>query len=367
MANRQTIKQAAKDAVTSLLLQTPLRHFSPRTDERKVVIFTLHRVACAEYETGDADLDLLERALIALRNLRVPVLGLQDVLDGVSGRSTLPSLSVCFTIDDGYWDQAELIVPVLLRHGVTPTVFLITGFLDGQIWPWDARVHEFFRQAASPSVEVQFGSDRRVYDLRSPASRRRARESFLEWCKTLDDTRREEAISSLARALGVDPSLPLPKYYRSMSWDQARQLEKLGVQFGSHSVSHCVFSRATTEAAQTELENSWRRIKQELNSPSEIFAWPIGRRCDFGGRDVAIASKVGYRGYVDVFVADNLIPSSGLPVGEPLLHRHGFPDSHGEFLRTTFGLSFDAVTKLFRHIVGGVRHAGRKAGGSAIS
>ena len=97
------------------------------------MIFTLHRMADPTNEISGNDEQALRLVLRRIRRLKVPIVGLEDVLDAERGSRQLPPVSVCFTLDDGYHDQGDVALPLLLAHEAQPTLFLITGFLDGSL------------------------------------------------------------------------------------------------------------------------------------------------------------------------------------------------------------------------------------------
>lgn len=349
-----SVKEKVKDLITDLMVGSPIRRIFLRKGVSTVVILTLHRVAIREHGIAGHRLEMLAEFITRLRRIGVPIVGLDDVVEAMRGTDSLPQLSVCFTLDDGYWDQAEQTVPLLLDHGVLPTVFLITGFLDGQLWPWDARVHELFRLAAGPSLQIRLAGSGLDFDIGSPASRLHSRHIFTELCKAVSDQRREKLISALCESVGVDPEIPLPRHQRPMTWDQARALERRGVRFGSHSVSHCVFSRIPEERAVAELEVSGKRIAEELRRPLPVVAWPIGRPVDFGDRDLALAAQAGYQASATVFSRDVVMPREHRCATSVTLHRHGFSTTPAENLRTIFRLSVDTARAIGAKALGRV-------------
>src|SRR5690349_18308208 len=44
---------------------------------------------------------------------------------------TLPSRALAITFDDGYADNLAVAAPILRRHGMSATVFVASGYLDG--------------------------------------------------------------------------------------------------------------------------------------------------------------------------------------------------------------------------------------------
>ena len=89
-----------------------------------------------------------------------------------------------------------------------------------------------------------------------------------------------------------------PEEFRAMSWETARSLEREGVDFGPHSISHRIFSRLSDADDWTELATSWQRLQAELKNPLPVFCWPTGRRADFGAREMALARELGLQAAV---------------------------------------------------------------------
>ena len=78
--------------------------------------------------------DRLDRQLTALRRMGLRGVSLGELLDA-HDRGTANRM-VGLTFDDGYTDFLEHAMPVLQRHGMTGTVYVVAGRLDGQN-DWD--------------------------------------------------------------------------------------------------------------------------------------------------------------------------------------------------------------------------------------
>jgi peptidoglycan/xylan/chitin deacetylase (PgdA/CDA1 family) len=130
--------------------------------------------------------------------------------------------TIAITFDDGYDDILE-ILPLLVKHGITITIFVPTNFI-GKTNSWD----NFF----------------------------------------LKDKRRH------------------------LSEQQIRQLSDAGVEFGSHSHSHCDLSRLGADAIEDELRKSKSILEELTGREVRYVAYPFG--CgDY--RVSLIARNLGYQ------------------------------------------------------------------------
>jgi peptidoglycan/xylan/chitin deacetylase (PgdA/CDA1 family) len=60
-----------------------------------------------------------------------------------------------------------------------------------------------------------------------------------------------------------------------MSWDQVRELQKSGVNFGSHTVNHPELYQFNSSQIEYELKNSKERIDNELLDSIDSFSYPF--------------------------------------------------------------------------------------------
>jgi len=126
---------------------------------------------------------------------------------------------------------------------------------------------------------------------------------------TFDDGYRSVADTALPRIVGMgwnavvfliagsvgktddwDVSLLGPKR-RLMNWDTAREWERQGIEFGSHTVTHADLTALNQRSLETELRESKTIIEDKLGRPVRYLAYPFGRH---NARVRAAASEVGY-------------------------------------------------------------------------
>lgn len=86
---------------------------------------------------------------------------------------------------------------------------------------------------------------------------------------------------------------PDPVNGKLMSWDEARELNRMGIAIGGHSLSHPHLARLTPEQQREEIIGSCRRIAEELGAPVRYFAYPYGTSADFDETSVRLVKEAG--------------------------------------------------------------------------
>jgi peptidoglycan/xylan/chitin deacetylase (PgdA/CDA1 family) len=206
--------------------------------------------------------------------------------------------SVAFTMDDGFWDQAEIGAEIFLAEDCPVTIFVITDFLDGKLWPWDDRLAWVFEHTRQTRLDGAHLGIHTPLQLASQMDRAVALRKVRAHCKQLPREPVESILSQLSTLLEVEVPVSPPRRHRPMTWDAVRSLAARGVDFGPHSRSHYILSRLGDEAARAEIQGSWSRLRAELPAPAPVFAWPTGRAADFSERDIQLVKSLGLIGAV---------------------------------------------------------------------
>ena len=257
-------------------------------------VFLLHRFSGGEAAGGGHDPRFVAACLEELRKRRIEILSLDELVErGIAGEAVGGRLA--FTMDDGFWDQGEIGAELFLAYDVPVTCFLITGFQDLALWPWDQRLAWVYEHTRVPRLQMHLEGmtlDQHLGDQRSRTAGRRATRAHL---KRVPHERIEPALQALAEAAEVEIPRGPPGEHRPIGWDRARQLERRGVRFGPHTVSHGIVSQMTEREARADLLQGGERIRAELSAPLDIYGWPTGRSGDFSERDQAIVQGAGYR------------------------------------------------------------------------
>lgn len=272
----------------------PIRHLVRPFRRGLATVFLLHRAEGIHDGVSGHRPEDVRAILLQLWRSGIRFVPLSRVVAAAHGRDNLEGDVVAFTMDDGYRDQAEVLAPIFIEHECPVTLFVITGLIDGRLWPWDAKVKWLVRHARGNLLRLSWGKVGLEFPIESSHERRQAARELLAIFAGLGPERLKERITALEIAAECRlPALPPPEY-EPASWDQIRRLEDGGVSIAPHTVSHSIVSRLPADDASHELTESLARVKAETKSGLPFLAWPVGKTGHFGPRDMSLARAAGF-------------------------------------------------------------------------
>jgi peptidoglycan/xylan/chitin deacetylase (PgdA/CDA1 family) len=232
------------------------------------------------------------------------VVPLDAALADLTAGRPLPPRAVAITFDDGYRDNLTHAVPVLRRHGLPATVFLVPGFLSHKVHAWWERLAWALRTTAAPSVD--FSGE--TMPLGDDAARIRARDR-IEVCLKRDDlATRHDRLEELVAALEPPGEMHPGELY--LDWDEARDLVRSGISIGSHTMGHAILARETAAEQQRDLRESREILERELGVEIRTLAYPNGQAGDYDEITIGAAQAAGYTHAV---IAHGRATASGTP------------------------------------------------------
>jgi peptidoglycan/xylan/chitin deacetylase (PgdA/CDA1 family) len=304
-----------------------------------LAIFTLHRFTDPEHGVVGHDAAALRDNLAYLRRHRYRLLSMTDVLKLIEegdGISRTPA--VAFTVDDGHAGFARIAAPIFAEYDCPVTLFVPTGFLDGQLWLWWDRTAYLFSNTRCYSLIFQLGSERHSYRWSTPWERDVVRRDVADRLEGVDAPEREAAIADLSEQLNVELPATPPPASAPISWDDVRRTAKLGVTFGPHSVTHPILPLATDEVCNWEIQESYRRLRQETDACVPVFCYPAGKA---GRREFEAAQRAGLRAAVTT-VPTYAAPHGGRewgPLRRFALPRFPYPKDRAHVVNVAAGLA----------------------------
>lgn len=219
------------------------------------------------------------------------VVSLKEIVAWLDGHQSLPPYAALITFDDGYLDNYTAAFPILRQYNFPALIFLATGHIgtDAPFY-WDLAAYCFSHtqidHLAFPDGRVERWSNRSQLDRVSTA--------WVEAMKTVPEAEKQLQVQRLPDLLGV--SVPAG-YFQTlmMDWDQAREMQKGGVEFGAHTIHHPILTRVSVEQAREEVVRSKSRIEGQLGETVMGFAYPNGGASDVNDRIERIVAESGIR------------------------------------------------------------------------
>lgn len=247
-------------------------------------------------EHGDPrrlDARLFEAQLIILkRHFRPMRLG--DIVDKLQSAERLDDGAIAVTVDDGYRDFSDFAVPLLQKHAVPATLYVVSRFAEQKLWLWfDALRWLVFAASAGPH---------RIRSLEhsAPITLRTASEREALWlrlathCGTVNTAERSKIIRSVEHDLGC----PLPgqptQDFAAMTWDDLRRLDPALIEVGAHTASHPILSLCSINEQMQEIDTCKQTIETALGHTVRAFCYPNGMPEDFTSETVDIVRASGF-------------------------------------------------------------------------
>jgi peptidoglycan/xylan/chitin deacetylase (PgdA/CDA1 family) len=219
------------------------------------------------------------------------VIELSEAIERIGRRAPLPERCAVVTFDDGLRDVSTTAYPILRRHGVPASVFLVTGLIGSRQPTWPDRTY----QALSITSRASIAMAGETWPLTTGSERASACSALNARLKTLPDRERAERQDRLLDELGRPPDLPPDSPLAIMGWEEIEELSRSGlIAFGSHTHTHPILAQCDLDTQRAELEAS-RDILRERLGTADLFAYPNGGARDFTGETKRLLVDLGYR------------------------------------------------------------------------
>ncbi len=285
----QLMKQALKQARNSLFAAIALLRIKLNRSP-SLVILTYHRILPdqsplrrTEQPGMIASPEALDMHISILRRHGAEFFSLDTWLDAQRENKVLPQLAVAVTFDDGWQDNYEHAFPVLKKHKVPATIFLVSQRINTpwQFWPEQVldllinHAHQLDHQALQ-WLRPYLGNSPESNNHSSPYTILQA-DSVINRLKELDDHTIETHLEQTRTAL---PALSQANV-NARPLLNIQELETMLtsglVTFGAHTRHHY---RLNHLANQPDLENEIAGSHKDLEElglkPVSIFCYPNG-------------------------------------------------------------------------------------------
>lgn len=290
------MSQLFKRVALSLLATPAVGRVLAALRRDRCVIVMMHRFAGPGGSLHGHDPAQLGALLAYLRKAGVRLVDVEDAVASYApgaqrGRRLPPA--VAFTVDDGYEDFVTIGAPVFAEFDCPATCYVVPDVVDGKAWFWWDRLAWLLQGLRGHGFQMPVGEQMEAIAPSTPIHADPWQVALLDRLKAAGPEARVRCLAHLETVLGERCPTVAPAAYRVLSWDAMRAAERSGIRFGAHTMSHPVLNQCRPEEMRHEILGSIARVRSEVQRPSRVFAYPYGRRTDFGPREWQVLSEAG--------------------------------------------------------------------------
>lgn len=261
------------------------------------VIFTLHHVRPddpAPYQPNallSVTPQFLDAAIeVSLQAGLVPV-ALEDLPDLLADPNDSRRF-VCFTLDDGYRNNAEHAAPVFRRHGVPYTIFICKGFVERTRSLWWETAEALTR--GKVVLEFDFGNGPETLAMGDVAEKQAAFERISSFVQIVDEDEAVARLDTAARENGIEPLSIVERLVMDQQELRDLALDPLA-RFGAHTLTHVNLKRIEAERLRREIAGSIDAVESYVGRKPTSLAYPYGYATALGEREFSAAADAGLK------------------------------------------------------------------------
>jgi hypothetical protein len=114
-----------------------------------------------------------------------------------------------------------------------------------------------------------------------------------EKLKTFPNNKKDFLLEKLEKNSNVDIPSDLGADL-ILSWDDVKEMNEFGIDFGAHTVTHPILTRIPLNQARFEIMQSRKDIEKKLGKTVDTFCYPNGLPQDFNTNIIDLVKESGY-------------------------------------------------------------------------
>ncbi len=201
-------------------------------------------------------------------------ISLKELLEVNKGKKRFTKPSFHLTFDDGLSNFYHIIAPILLKKGISATIFLNTDFVDNK--------ELFYRYKASLLIDNYLNINKKrkkIYSSfikkKTKGKKQEIRDEFIINYLLKINYKNRGLLDELATQINYsfDDFLKNEKPYLTLK--QIKILQKQGFTFGAHSCNHPNYSELELKEQLNQTKKSVKWLQDNLSVNYKVFSFPF--------------------------------------------------------------------------------------------
>ena len=248
------------------------------------------------------------------------VVPLADIINDISHKIQWQTPRCAITFDDGWKDNYDYGFPILIKHNLPATIFVIGNYIGKSEPNCYDTFFEIVCSAASFQMEIitsipiidNFLKQNDVVDIKEKARlsinmlRKLSYRDFRKACESLNN--------NYYRHLNTNH---LNKKYSMLSFNNMREMAKHKIDFGYHSKSHFMLTKIPNDKLKDEIAIPDALFAKHNINIKRFFCYPDGQ---LNKRIISLLTKSGYIGATSLISGFNSINTNPFALKRFNLH-----------------------------------------------
>lgn len=231
--------------------------------------------------------ELFEQQIMYLKNQH-EIVSLKTAVDQI-GKKKINRNMYVITFDDGYQDNFNYAFPILKKYCVPVTIFITYDAIESGMFGWGAFDNAILTTDSKHLNLDTFGLG--SYLLSNLSDREKAVRELHRKLKIRLNDERKAVVEFVLYNYGN--SKICNRYM--LTWEQIREMSASElVTIGSHTVTHPILSKISSEQAWNEIVTCKKMIEDRLGEKVHHFAYPNGEIHDFTSESISMVRGAGY-------------------------------------------------------------------------
>ena len=287
-----SFKQSVKQFIKVNKIYRPFRQYFKGIG----TILALHRVVNSDLKNripDNASMEVLpeylEMVIKYFLDQKYEVITLDTFYDRIT-RSDIRKPFVCFTFDDGYIDNYEIVYPLFKKYELPFTIYVTNSFPNKTAVLWWYMLEDLVLQNSRVEFEFEKKYTFQSENLNNKISTWSTIRQLILGCKI---DLQNNLLTTIFNNYGIDPN---DYMHLTLNWKQIKYLANDPlVTIGVHTLNHFNLKKLSSHKVNDEIINSKIELENKIGKKIEHFAYPFGTINEAGLREFEIAKSCNFK------------------------------------------------------------------------